>query len=283
MPKPNWGGGAQGAVSGATAGAPFGPWGSAIGGTIGAINGLYGGGGSSGRSGISNQQTGMGSMRGNQNKPSGNFFTGYDPMDYQQTTLGPEQIPLYEQSVNAGLQRGAGGAFGTTADYYRDLLGNNPEDFNRFAAPEMRQFNEQTIPGLAEQFAGMGSGGLSSSGFRNAAVNAGADLGERLGAIRANLRQQGAQGLMGIGQQGLNQYLENIHIPGQPGMLQGMASGMGSGLTQMAGNYFNNGGGQSVPAGGSSSSGGNTTAWGGSFNPGFGQGRISPQAFSGGR
>jgi len=94
----------------------------------------------------------------------------------------------------------------------------------------MRQFNEQTIPGLAEQFAGMGSGGLSSSGFRNAAVNAGTDLSERLGALRAQLRQQGAQGLMGIGQQGLGQFNENIYQQGQPGLFDTLGQGLGSSL-----------------------------------------------------
>jgi hypothetical protein len=202
----------------------------------------------------------MGEMRGNPNPSGGGFFdflTGTDPQDYQQTLLAPEQIPLYEQSVNAGLGRGAGGAFGTSADYYRDLLSNDSEDYNRFAAPEMRQFNEQTIPGLAEQFAGMGSGGLSSSSFRNAAVGAGADLGERLGAIRANLRTQGAQGLFQAGQQGMQHHLENVHIPGQPGMLQGAASGIGQGLMQMGGSAMQGGGqsgGQSAPMGGGTQS-----------------------------
>ncbi len=190
----------------------------------------------------------MGSLRpGNQKSSGGGFFdflTGSDPQNYQQTTLGPEQIPLYEQLVNAGLNPGAGGAFGTSADYYRNLLSDNPEDMNAFAAPEMRRFREDIVPGLAEQFAGMGAGGLSSSGFRNAAVNAGTDLSERLGAIRANLRQQGAQGLAGIGQQGLNPYLENIREPARPGLLQNAGQGIGQGITQMAGNYFQDKGGQ---------------------------------------
>jgi len=243
MPKPNWAGGGAGAVSGAAAGAPFGPWGAAIGGTIGGVAGLYGGGaGSSNNSSKSSANSGqrsMGDMRGSPNSANGNFLTGYDPQDYQQTTLGPEQIPLYEQSVNAGLRPGAGGAFGDSADYYRNLLSDNSADYNAFAAPQMRQFNEEIIPGLSEQFAGMGSGGLSSSGFRNAAVNAGTDLSERLGAIRANLRMQGAQGLFQAGQQGLQKHLENIHVPGQPGLIQGAASGIGQAGTQLAGSGGN--------------------------------------------
>ncbi|CAK9251613.1 unnamed protein product [Sphagnum jensenii] len=56
----------------------------------------------------------------------------------------------------------------------------------------------------------MGAGGLSSSGFRNAAVSAGTDLSERLGAIRANLRQAGAQGLQNAGKIGLENRSQNM-------------------------------------------------------------------------
>lgn len=148
------------------------------------------------------------------------FLFGTPERFEQRSRLGKEQQPLYQQMLAATQGRGAGGSFGQSSDYYRDLLSNNSADFNAFAAPEMRQFNEQTIPGLAEQFAGFGgSGSLDGSGFRNAAAGAGADLSERLGAIRAQLRQQGAQGLMGLGQQGLGDFNENIHRPATEGFL----------------------------------------------------------------
>lgn len=137
------------------------------------------------------------------NKKAKGFFEGTPEEREQVSRLTPGQEPIQEQLQNAAQQRGAGGAFGTSADYYRDLLSNENADLSAFTAPEMRRFNEQIIPDLAEQFAGMGSGALSSSGFRNAAVGAGTDLSERLGAIRAQLRQQGAQGLQNIGNQSL--------------------------------------------------------------------------------
>ena len=175
------------------------------------------------------------------------FLTG-TPGQYEKVSkLRPgAQENLAQQSVNAGLQRGAGGAFGEAADYYRNNLSDNPADFNAFAAPEMRRYNEQIIPGLAEQFAGFGgSGSLDSSGFRNAAVSAGTDLSERLGAIRANLRQQSAQGLQGIGQQGLQQFDENIYRERTPGLVDfaGPALGaataiFGGGALNTAGNAF---------------------------------------------
>lgn len=186
-------------------------------------------------------------------KSLGNLFTGTPEKRENVSTLRPEQEPLYGQAVNAGLGKGAGGAFGQSADYYRDLLGNDSADYNAFAAPQLRQFNEETIPGLSEQFAGLGSGGLSSSGFRNASINAGTDLSERLGAIRANLRQYGAQGLQNIGQTGLQNYSQNQTTQqGSEGLLsQAVPAGLtsigaaafgpiGASLGGAAGNWLKN-------------------------------------------
>jgi hypothetical protein len=164
------------------------------------------------------------------NKKASNFLTGTPEKHDQISTLRKEQEPLYQQLVNAGQGEGAGGAFGQSADYYRGLLGNDSQDYQNFAAPQMRQFNEQIIPDLAEQFAGYGgSGSLQSSGFRNAAVNAGTDLSERLGAIRANLRQQGAQGLANIGQMGLGNYSQDrMTQAGSPGFFSQLAPAIGT-------------------------------------------------------
>jgi len=164
---------------------------------------------------------------------AGGFLMGTPDKYRQNSLLGPEQQPLYQQLQGAATS-GPGGSFGQAGDYYRGLLSNDSADFNAMAAPEMRRFQEEIIPGLSEQFAGMGAGGLSSSGFRNAAVGAGTDLSERLGAIRAQLRQQGAQGLMGLGQQGLGMYNENILQKGQPGFLSQIAPMVGQGLTKWA-------------------------------------------------
>jgi len=154
------------------------------------------------------------------NKAASGFFTGSPEKRENVSTLRPEQEPLYNQAVNAGLRSGAGGAFGDAADYYRNNLSDNPADFNAFAAPQLRQYNEDIVPGISEQFAGMGSGGLSSSGFRNAQIQGATDLSERLGAIRANLRNSSAQGLQGIGQIGLGNYSQNMTTqPGTEGFL----------------------------------------------------------------
>lgn len=136
------------------------------------------------------------------------------------STLLPGQQPNFNQLQKSTQGRGAGGAFGDVADYYRNNLSDNPADFNAFAAPQLRQYNQDIVPGLSEQFAGMGAGGLSSSGFRNAQVQGATDLSERLGSLRAQLRQNAAQGLQGIGQAGLGNYSQDVMTqPGTSGLL----------------------------------------------------------------
>lgn len=158
-----------------------------------------------------------------------NFTFGTPEKRENVSTLRPEQEALYEQAVNAGLKPGAGGAFGTAADYYRNLLSDDSADYNAFAAPALRQYSQDIVPGLSEQFAGMGSGGLSSSGFRNAQIQGATDLAERLGALRANLRQHGAQGLQNIGQVGLQNYSQNmVTEPGSEGLLGALAPALGT-------------------------------------------------------
>ena len=169
-------------------------------------------------------------------KSIGRFLAGTPEKRENVSTLRPEQEGLYQNLVNSGQQQGAGGAFGTAADYYRGNLSNNPLDFNDFAAPALRQYNQDIVPGLSEQFAGMGAGGLSSSGFRNAQVQGATDLSERLGSLRAQLRQSSAQGLQSIGQQGLGQYSQNmVTQPGTEGFLSQISPAAGAALTAYTG------------------------------------------------
>lgn len=168
-------------------------------------------------------------------KKLGRFFTGSPEKRENVSTLRPEQEGLYGQLISAGKGRGAGGAFGQSADYYRDLMGDESQDFDAMAAPQLRQYNQDIMPGISEQFAGMGAGGLSSSGFRNAQIQGATDLSERLGAIRSQLRQHGAQGLMGIGQQGLQGYSQNMTTqPGSEGFLSQMMPALGGAATSYA-------------------------------------------------
>lgn len=160
------------------------------------------------------------------------FFTG-TPASYKRlSNLDPQQ-----QATYANLTGASQNAFGDAANYYRNLLSNQGGDFEAMAAPEMRRFNQQIIPDIAEQFAGAGSGALSSSGFQNSAVNAATDLSERLGALRARLRQQAAQGLQGIGEMGLRPFGENVYQQARPGLIDAIGPGIGAALGSFAGPF----------------------------------------------
>lgn len=163
------------------------------------------------------------------------FFTGEKPSYRYVSNLSKEQQPFLSDLLYALQNRGAGGAWGPLADYYQNLMNISPEEFQKFSAPYQREFREQTIPGLAEQFAGMGAGGLSSSGFRNAAVSAGTDLSERLAALREQVRMQGAQGLQGLNQLGLGQYGQTVMEQGSPGFLEQFAPAIGAGIGSIFG------------------------------------------------
>ena len=76
------------------------------------------------------------------------FWSGTPEKRENVSNLRPEQEGLYNQAVNAGKGRGAGGAFGDAADYYRNNLSDNPADFNAFAAPAMRQYSQDIAPGI---------------------------------------------------------------------------------------------------------------------------------------
>lgn len=169
-------------------------------------------------------------------KSLGRFFTGSPEKRENVSLLTKGQQGLHNQLVNAGMNPGAGGAFGGAADYYRNLLSDQSQDYNAFAAPALRQYNEEIVPGLSEQFAGMGAGGLSSSGFRNAQIQGATDLAERLGQLRAQLRQQGAAGLANIGQMGLNPVSQNmVTQAGSPGLLGAVAPAFGNAASQFFG------------------------------------------------
>lgn len=159
-----------------------------------------------------------------------NFFLGTPGRFDQRSTLGQPQQQGFQNLVNAGNSAGAGGGFGQSADYYRSLLNNSGGDFQALAAPEVRQFRQETLPGLAEQFAGLGAGGLNSSGYRNSVLQANTDLGERLASLRAQLRGQGAQGLQGIASQGLGNFYNTTYMPQTQGFLQALAPGLGQAL-----------------------------------------------------
>lgn len=90
-------------------------------------------------------------------------------------------------------------------------LFSDPNFFKSFEAPLMRQFEEETIPGLANRFAGMGSGGsLGSTSFRNALGREASTLHEKIASLRGGLQQTGANQALQYAQQPASNYLQQL-------------------------------------------------------------------------
>lgn len=169
----------------------------------------------------------------------------------QLSTQNPQQQQLFSQ-----LMQGLQGAQGSGMDWLQGILSGGQSAFDAYEAPYKRQFEQETVPGIAERFAGMGSGGAqSSSAFNQTMGQAGSELTENLAALRGGLQQNALSSLQGMMQQGYQPTFENIYQqPTQgiiPGMLSQAAAGAGQGVGMYTGmnmlpNFFGGQGGQGM-------------------------------------
>lgn len=90
-------------------------------------------------------------------------------------------------------------------------LFNDPDFFKAFEAPLQRQFEEETVPGLANRFAGMGTGGSTqSTGFRNQVGREGSKLHEMIASLRGGMQQQGVNQGLQYAQQPASNYFQQL-------------------------------------------------------------------------
>ena len=161
--------GVQGAGSGAMAGSQFGPWGAGLGGLLGLLGGF-------------------GGARGKPGKMQ------------EIPTVTPEQKQLLNQLIGMlGGEGQLGVGMEESLSQLRELMDPSSEAMQRFADPYMRQFEQETVPGIAQRFAGAGAegGALSSSAFGQALGGAGAGLQSQLAALKSQLQRGAAQDIMG--------------------------------------------------------------------------------------
>jgi len=147
----------------------------------------------------------------------------------------PEQNQLLQQliaeysggqSSNQGIQQ--------SNEFLQKLVSQDPETLKQFEQPHLRQFNEQTVPGLAARFS-QDFGGTSGSGFQRTLANASTDLQERLAAMRSQLGMQAANSLYsryaGLSSQILGaRPFENVIYGNQGNWLSGAFTGAAQGL-----------------------------------------------------
>jgi len=140
------------------------------------------------------------------------------PRGYERfSTLSPQQSDIFN-TLQSRLMGQLGG-----------------QDRANFEAPYLRQFNEKTIPGIAERFSGMGEGAQSSNAFRQSLGAAGAGLSENLASLGENREQNSMQQLMQL--LGLNtEGLTKKEKPWWQGALIGLGGGLGQGLGSLGAN-----------------------------------------------
>ncbi len=126
-------------------------------------------------------------------------------------TMSPEQQSQLMQVLQHLDPSGQlGQAYEQSIGGMQEFMDPSSEAMQRFSDPYMRQFEQQTIPGIAERFAGAGGGlggGLSSSGFGQALSSAAGDLQSNLASMKTGLQRQAMGDIMsqytGMSQQGL--------------------------------------------------------------------------------
>ena len=153
-------------------------------------------------------------------------FLGGSPSQFTQVprfTGGQQQgLDQILQQALGGLQQPLGQGFAPVAEQART------------------QFQQQTVPGIAERFSGLD--GQRSSGFRQALGQAGAGLEQGLAGQQAQfgLQQQGLlQQLLG---QGLQPQFETAFQPRQSGLLENLLMALLGGGGQAAGSLLGAGG-----------------------------------------
>ena len=173
---------------------------------------------------------------------------GQEGSTYNQGQLGANQDIL---GLLKNMMSGGQGDITQNQNYQQgsdwlSSLFNDQDFFNKFEAPLQRQYEEQTIPDLANRFAGMGSGGSFGGDFRNQLAREGSNLSTNIAALRGGMQQQGANQALQYAQQPFNNMASlyqsamgtptnNVYRPATPGFagnvggnaLSGFMSGYG--------------------------------------------------------
>lgn len=182
------------------------------------------------------------------------FLFGSEDKMTQQPTMNRNQMKGLNTFFKRPITKSP--IFQQGQNYLQQLLsGSFDPNFQNFDQPYQENFEQNIVPGLAERFAGMGTGagGLNSSAFTNSIAQAGRGLQSDLAAMRENLKfQNQGQKLQGAGQslqyaqQPYSNLLsaisqrpfENTYQPGSNGLIGGALQGLGGGFGQGFGGQY---------------------------------------------
>lgn len=171
-----------------------------------------------------------------QQRPQAGFLKSAPAYTEQVDLLNPQQ-----QGIQSGIGnriQGALGGIGLPG-------GQSSSSFAPIAQNAQRNFQTQTVPGLAERFTSLGGGQLGSPAFANMLGQAGAGLQSDLASQEQgfNMQQEDMQNqnLMRLLQMFLQPQFENIQHQGQSSGLSNLWNQIGGPLAQ-AGLAYGTGG-----------------------------------------
>lgn len=160
----------------------------------------------------------------------------------QSPKIGKKQVYTPGQMQGLGsLERGlgAGGGLQDLIQMLQGYVQGGPEAFQKFAQPYQEQFQEEGLPRLYEQFAGLGGGmggGLSSSGFGQAIGGAQRNFSRDLAQMFEQNRFGAASQLGGLNAQLLGaQPYALTNRQASPGAMQMMLAAIAGNLGKMGG------------------------------------------------
>lgn len=179
----------------------------------------------------------VGGLTGDKAKPSSSF-------DKQQKG-GIHDIldQIKGMSNQGGMDISQNPQFQQGGEWLNNLFGNDQGFWDKFEAPLQRQFQENTIPDLANRFASMGSGGsMGSTAFRNQLGREGSNLSTNIAALRGGMQQQGVNqaqsyaqqpisNIMQMYNQALGQPVNNQYQPANAGFFGNLATPFAQGAT----------------------------------------------------
>lgn len=164
------------------------------------------------------------------------FFFGKKAKVKKTPRLTPEAMEYYKQAFQGGgIEQNP--LFQQGTDFLQKIMGG---DTSAFEGPLMQQFEQETLPGVAEQFAGLQSG--AGSGLNQALARAAENLGTQLGAQRAGLMMQSLPQALGFAQApgqeklgllGVEPY-QNYMQEGTPGAFGQFAANIMPGIGRVA-------------------------------------------------
>lgn len=168
------------------------------------------------------------------------FIFGTSDELKQVPSMTPEQEQLLNQFVQM-LQGGGqlGEGYEQALSQLKQLMDPSSSASQQLTQPYLQQFQQETVPGLAERFAGMGAqgGALSSSGFGQALGSAGANLQSQLASLKSQISQGAMKDILGQYQSSLGLGLGAKPFGyeqqrGSQGFLSPFLSGAGAGLSK---------------------------------------------------